>query len=85
MNVSNIYDGGNDQLVCVPSGCSGEGSDEEECSETWQYQTDLCQQSVLSWPDTNFHYCQERDQSAPISWSRQKNHPEIQLNESLQS
>ena len=50
---------GNAQLVCVPSGCSS-ASREEECSQTWQFQTDLCQQAVLSWPDTNFHYFQAR-------------------------
>ena len=53
---------GNDQLVCVPSGCRGDSS-EEECSETWQFQTDLCQQDVLDWPDTNFHYFQARGSS----------------------
>ena len=46
---------GNDQLVCVPSVCESDPTN-AACAKKWEYQTGQCEDEVLSWPDTNFHY-----------------------------
>jgi len=43
------------RLTCVPTSCQGRPSS-ANCARDWAYLSSQCEQSFLSYPDTNFHY-----------------------------
>jgi len=47
--------GQEDAVLCVPASCASHPTN-TSCARKWEYQSSLCEDEVLSWPDANLPY-----------------------------